>query len=124
MGMSIENVVKLNNGQQVESLDSFRGVPVHAIAGIGNPKRFFGALRRKGLDVIEHPFPDHYRFTEHDIAFDDTLDILMTEKDAVKCRRFANKRTWFVPAETKMDERFSVRLDRELKKRIGEVHNT
>lgn len=123
MGMSIENAVKLNNPQQIESLDSFRGTPVHAVAGIGNPKRFFGVLRQKGLNLIEHPFPDHHRFTESDITFDDTLDILMTEKDAVKCRRFANKHAWLVPADTKMDERFSLRLERELKKITGALSN-
>lgn len=116
MGMSIENAIKLNNRNQIESLDYFRGTPVHAVAGIGNPGRFFGGLRRIGLDVIEHPFPDHHRFTAKDIVFNDTLNILMTEKDAVKCKRFSTEHTWYIPAETKVDERFSQRLEFELKR--------
>ena len=124
MGMSVENTIKLNNHEQNQSLESFKGKPVHAVAGIGNPDRFFGALRSKGLDLIEHPFPDHHRYTESDISFDDTLDIIMTEKDAVKCRRFLKARAWFVPADTKIDERFSQRL-KVLLKRVTEekVHH-
>lgn len=121
MGMSVENAVKLNNREQIQPLESFRGKPVHAVAGIGNPERFFGALRSKGLKLIEHPFPDHHRFTESDISFDDTLDIIMTEKDSVKCDRFLKARTWFVVADTKIDKRFSQRLEILLKRITAEV---
>ncbi|HSC76764.1 MAG TPA: tetraacyldisaccharide 4'-kinase [Pseudomonadales bacterium] len=62
---------------------------VHAVAGIGNPQRFFDTLRSLGLDIIEHAFPDHHMFTARDIRFDDNFPIVMTEKDAVKCTRFA-----------------------------------
>lgn len=62
---------------------------VHAVAGIGNPRRFFDTLRTLGLDVIEHEFPDHHVFTAMDIRFDDNFPVVMTEKDAVKCAKFA-----------------------------------
>ena len=68
-------------------LDSFYEVTVHAVAGIGYPKRFFNQLRSCGLNVIDHPFPDHHAFSIEDITFEDDLPILMTEKDAVKCAR-------------------------------------
>jgi len=65
------------------------GSRVRAVAGIGNPARFFATLRALGLEVIEHPFPDHHRFTAADLAFGDGLPVVMTEKDAVKCRGIA-----------------------------------
>jgi len=65
------------------------GERVHAVAGIGNPQRFFTTLRMLGLDPIEHPFPDHHHFRVQDLQFGDALRVVMTEKDAVKCRSFA-----------------------------------
>jgi tetraacyldisaccharide 4'-kinase len=78
-------------------LDSFRGTQVHAVAGIGHPAKFFASLRAAGLDVIEHAFPDHHRYVAADFTFGDTLSVLMTCKDAVKCRAFADSRMWEVP---------------------------
>jgi tetraacyldisaccharide 4'-kinase len=71
--------------------------PVHAVAGIGNPQRFFATLRKLGFAPIEHALPDHYRFTTTDLSFGDRLPIIMTEKDAVKCRDFAMPQLWFLP---------------------------
>jgi tetraacyldisaccharide 4'-kinase len=79
------------------SLADFSGQTVHALAGIGNPARFFALLRAAGLAVREHEFPDHHPFAAGEIAFADTLPVLMTEKDAVKCRSFAADRHWFLP---------------------------
>ncbi|MEY4443076.1 MAG: hypothetical protein RL442_2076, partial [Pseudomonadota bacterium] len=79
-------------------LAAFAGAPVHAVAGIGNPTRFFDALRAAGLTPIEHPFPDHHAFRAIDLEFGDTAPVLMTAKDAVKCRTFAAARCWQVPA--------------------------
>lgn len=84
-------------------LESFAGETVHAVAGIGNPQRFFDLLSAAGMRVIPHPFPDHHRFGPGDIAFPDALPVLMTEKDAVKCRAFADRRTWYVPVEVSID---------------------
>lgn len=68
------------------ALRDFAGRPVHAVAGIGHPARFFRQLRALGLDVAAHPRPDHHRFTARDFAFATASDtVLMTEKDAVKC---------------------------------------
>ncbi len=72
---------------EVLSLSHFpRGSTVHAVAGIGNPQRFFHTLRGLGLQLIEHPFPDHHQFASQDLQFGDNLPVVMTEKDAVKCR--------------------------------------
>lgn len=67
---------------------------IHALAGIGNPGRFFKTLDAVGLHYYAHQFPDHHTFTASD--FDDFHDdmVLMTEKDAVKCQSFA-KPNWY-----------------------------
>ncbi len=59
---------------------------VHAVAGIANPQRFFDALGDLGYQVIEHPFADHHQFNPLDLDFGDALPVVMTEKDAAKCR--------------------------------------
>jgi tetraacyldisaccharide 4'-kinase len=86
-----------------EPLDAWTGRRVHAVAGIGHPERFFQALRRAGLELVEHPFPDHYAFTAADLVFGDALPIVMTEKDAVKCRAFAGTPHWYLPVTAKVD---------------------
>jgi len=60
--------------------------PIHAMAGIAAPERFFEALMDMGYATIKHPFTDHHRFTNQDFPFNDDLPLVMTEKDAVKCQ--------------------------------------
>jgi tetraacyldisaccharide 4'-kinase len=78
-------------------LREFSGQPVHAVAAIGNPQRFFAMLRAVGISVIEHALPDHAKLRIDDISFADDLPVLMTEKDAVKCRDIAGPHHWYVP---------------------------
>jgi tetraacyldisaccharide 4'-kinase len=82
--------------------EAFRGRPVHAVAGIGDPQRFFQQLRALGLQPIEHPFPDHHPFAPEDLRFGDDLPILMTEKDGVKCAPFAPGGAWMLPVEAQL----------------------
>src|SRR5699024_7618852 len=79
-------------GGDARALADFESRRVHAIAGIGAPARFFDMLRRHGFDVAAHAFADHHAFSAADIRFDDDLPVLMTEKDAVKCRAWADRR--------------------------------
>jgi tetraacyldisaccharide 4'-kinase len=79
------------------ALASFAGRRVHAVAGIGNPGRFFATLRAAGLALIEHAFPDHHRYRAGDLQFGDALPVIMTEKDAVKCQSFAPAQCWHLP---------------------------
>jgi tetraacyldisaccharide 4'-kinase len=88
----------------------FADRPVHAVAGIGDPGRFFAQLRSLGLQVVEHPFADHHRYVSADLDFGDGHPVLMTEKDAVKCRRFAQANHWYLPVEVKLQEAFGIRL--------------
>ena len=90
-------------GRADRPLDSFGGAPVHAVAAIGNPARFLQTLREAGLRPVEHPFPDHHRFTPQDLRFDDDHPILMTAKDAVKCRSFADSRMWELPVAARIE---------------------
>ena len=92
-------------GAALRSLASFRGNGVHAVAAIGNPQRFFDMLRDAGLTIYEHPMPDHHAFKSGDLNFGDSLPVLMTEKDAVKCAAFADGRCWFVPVTAEFTER-------------------
>ncbi|MEO6697563.1 MAG: tetraacyldisaccharide 4'-kinase [Gammaproteobacteria bacterium] len=88
----------------------FRGQTVHAIAGMGHPARFFTHLRRLGLEVIEHGFPDHHPFTADEIEFGDAAPVIMTEKDAVKCKRFAEPHHWTMPVQAELESGFGERL--------------
>ena len=77
--------------------NALRDAPVHAVAGVGNPDRFFELLRNLSYTVIPHRFPDHHAFQLRDIAFGDERPVIMTEKDAVKCRFFATPHCWYLP---------------------------
>ena len=85
MSVSPHAVRRVDARAPPRPLEDFRGQTVHAVAGTGNPARFFAELRAYGLQTVEHPFPDHHPLTVADLAFDDGLPVLMTEKDAVKC---------------------------------------
>jgi len=84
-------------GERTRPLPAFAGLEVHAVAGIGHPERFFNMLRAYGIEVIGHALPDHARLTPADVDFPDLKPVLMTEKDAVKCRHAADERHWYVP---------------------------
>lgn len=77
----------------------FFGKKLHAVAGIGNPQRFFTHLRNLGLAFEAHAFPDHCAFRSQDLAFDNAEVLLMTEKDAIKCADFADERYWSLAVE-------------------------
>jgi len=93
-----------------QPLASLRGQWVHAVAGIGHPPRFFAQLARAGLRVIPHPFSDHHRYRPADLAFGDALPVLMTEKDAVKCREFARPMHWYLPVRAVLSPMLEARL--------------
>lgn len=84
----------LLNPDTVRRASDFHGMKLHAIAGIGNPQRFFDHLKNIGLTVQSHAYPDHHRYTPVDLEFADADAILMTEKDAVKCAALSNQENW------------------------------
>jgi tetraacyldisaccharide 4'-kinase len=97
----------------------FRGRRAHAVAGIGNPQRFFDHLRRLGVEITEHSFPDHHDFTQDELGFSDDLPILMTEKDAVKCAAFADARMAYLAVEARPDQRLGELVLGKLKEHSG-----
>ncbi len=99
MRLEAKSAVAFATGR-VSPLDAFAGVQVHAVAGIGNPERFFNMLRAHGIEVIGHPLKDHVRLRSADVMFGDDKPVLMTEKDAVKCAGSADDRHWYVPVNT------------------------
>jgi tetraacyldisaccharide 4'-kinase len=96
MTLATSEVYAINDRDRRQSLASFAGQTVHAVAGIGHPERFFQMLRDQGIRVHELPFPDHHDFQRTDIPIS-SVAVLMTEKDAVKCHEFsAGRDNWFV----------------------------
>jgi tetraacyldisaccharide 4'-kinase len=103
MKLSGDRFRNLRDGR-IASVHDFSGKKIHALAGIGNPSRFFAHLRELGLTFVEHPFPDHYAFTLGDMRFEDAEVVLMTEKDAVKCQAFAPAESWVLVVDALVDE--------------------
>lgn len=79
----------------------FNDRPVHAVAAIGNPARFFEALERQGMQTIRHAFPDHFRFRPDDLP---AGTVIMTEKDAVKCTTFGRDDIWVFAVDAEVSE--------------------
>jgi tetraacyldisaccharide 4'-kinase len=93
--LSLGDAVNVSSGER-RALDSFRGRTVHAVAGIGHPEAFFAALRAAGLEVAGHALADHAALDPGRPLFPSAATVLMTAKDAVKCRAFAGPDWWFV----------------------------
>ncbi|HBG94374.1 MAG TPA: tetraacyldisaccharide 4'-kinase [Chromatiaceae bacterium] len=113
------DAVNLQDERQSRALSGFRDQSITAVAGIGNPSRFFAMLRQHGLHIIERAFPDHYRFSAKDLARLSQGPVLMTEKDAVKCRIWASKEHWYVPVRAQPDAAFILALDSILETRLA-----
>ncbi len=97
-------------GGRLQPLSSFGGHRVHAVAGIGNPQRFFDMLRRIGIGVVPHAFDDHHDYVPADLEFGSELPLLMTEKDAVKCASFATDWHYSVPVTAELPAAFWVAM--------------
>lgn len=85
-------------------VDALQGKRLLAVAGIGNPERFFAQLRRMGLVFETRVFPDHHPYQAQDLQTQGIDAILMTEKDAVKCRAFADEHCWYLPVEAELQD--------------------
>ncbi len=81
------------------------GDTVHAVAGIGNPDRFFRTLESLGFKVIPHPFPDHHDFRREELVLTGA-PLVMTAKDAVKCSRFTDLDAWVLPVTAELGPDF------------------
>lgn len=96
-------ICRLDNSD-IRNIGDFSGTKVHAVAGIGNPERFFRLLEGCDIEVIRHPLPDHADITPGDLDFDDDLNVVMTEKDAVKCRWLDTSNCWYVSVDVAFND--------------------
>jgi len=116
MTLQGEELHRATDARDRRSLRDFAGQRVHAMAGIGDPQRFFRYLERCGVQPVAHPFPDHHPFGPGDLEFGDDAPLMMTEKDAVKCKRFAKPNHWVLPVCAAPEPAFGDWLTRELRK--------
>lgn len=122
MTLNGDTAINLSTGE-AKPLHEFAGSACHALAGIGNPGRFFAMLESAGLRCIEHGFPDHYAYRADDIDFGD-VTVLMTEKDAVKCFDFARDNDWYVPVKAQLEPVFTSRFLTLLKEKYDGYKTT
>ena len=101
MDLDIGDLHALNDHETL-AVTALKGIKVDAIAGIGNPTRFFNTLAGEGLLVESHGFNDHHAYSLSDVSFNTGRPLLMTEKDAVKCRRLNLKEAWYLPVSAKL----------------------
>ena len=115
MNISPSKFIHLKTGKSYLIKDWPMHKQVHAVAGLGNPGRFFDLLARLGFEITRNSFPDHHNFDEEDLNFLDHLPIIMTEKDASKCRSFNNNKIWYLTIEADVSDKFITELDLKLK---------
>ena len=100
----------LESGERL-ACDAFAGRRVHACAGIAHPQRFFDTLVTLGMTVQAHAYPDHHRYVAGDLCFERATPVIITEKDAVKCRYLATPEVWALQTEAVLEEAFWKKLD-------------
>ena len=118
MKLGINKLYNLQQPNLTLDLTTLKGKMVHAVAGIGNPERFFMLLRSMGLNIVPHAFADHYAFKASDVDFQDEFMVIMTEKDAVKAKKFNNKNLWCLPITAELPVKFDHDLLTQLEKCI------
>ncbi|MDF2642122.1 MAG: lpxK [Pseudomonas sp.] len=107
-------LVNLRSGERLP-VDHFpRGQQLHAVAGIGNPQRFFRTLEGLHWQPIAHAFADHAQYSAQALAFTPALPVVMTEKDAVKCRAFAADDWWYLAVDAVPSDAFIRWFDEQL----------
>ena len=115
-------LVNVASGER-QSLGVFApGQAVHAVAGIGNPQRFFRTLEALNWRPIAHAFADHATYSAASLEFSPSLPLLMTEKDAVKCRAFAKSDWWYLAVDARPSPAFSAWLDGQLDALLAARH--
>lgn len=107
-------LVNLCTGER-RPLDHFaKGQQVHAVAGIGNPRRFFKTLEGLDWQPVTHAFADHAQYSLDALTFTPPLPLVMTEKDAVKCRAFAAHDWWYLAVDAVPSAAFVRWFDEQL----------
>ncbi len=118
MSLKAQHVCHLKTNQQLSLIEFIKKYPkVNALAGIGDPDRFFKTLSVNGFELGQSQgFVDHHKFSALDLnAFEQSLPLIMTEKDAVKCLAFANDNCWYLPVSAEFSETDSNKLLADIK---------
>lgn len=118
MRYQAERAVNLVSGE-VRLISDFKDQTINAIAGIGNPDRFFNFIRAHGIRSSTRAFPDHHLYSPDELSFPDNEVLFMTEKDAVKCQRFARNNWWYIPVDAVLPDDFGLHLIHLLEERHG-----
>jgi tetraacyldisaccharide 4'-kinase len=116
MVLNTGELVQVNQSPSKQLQAPQSGDTVHAVAGIGNPARFFNTLEKLGYKIIQHAFPDHYSYTSESLRFGDSNPIIMTEKDAVKCTELGLDNLWYLSVEMHIDNALYDLLEQKLAK--------
>ena len=126
IGMLFEpaNLANLLNPCNQATLESFKGMAVNAVAGVGNNESFFKLLFERGIKCIPREFPDHYIYSASDLDFSDNLPVIMTEKDAVKCKAFAKEDWWSLSIRAALPNEFEVQFLKRLSRYRNEQKTT
>lgn len=107
--------VNVKTGEVIElSERAVLGTHIHAVAGIGHPQRFFDLLQTLGFEGVDYAFPDHYVYSADDFVFVDGLPVIMTSKDAIKCRDFARNDWWYLAVDATLPDSFWSRVSEKL----------
>jgi len=99
-----ESLVNLRTGEELAISPDQLGKNVHALAGIGQPSQFFEKLERSGFCITPHVYADHYNYTADDLNLLMGKPIIMTEKDAVKCRDLVDADAWYLKISAQIPE--------------------
>lgn len=115
MALEPTSLIHVKTGE-TRPVSDLRGQPVRAVAGIGNPGRFFDTLRDLGAQVEEAPFSDHHGFKASDLKTSAGQWLLMTSKDAVKCQSIAPDNAWALSVQARLSQNFSVQIMSDIRK--------
>ncbi len=107
-------LVNLRSDERLPLSHFAPGQALHAVAGIGNPQRFFTTLERLHWRPVAHAFADHAQFDAALLNFSPALPLVMTEKDAVKCRAFAAEDWWYLAVDAEPSAAFIAWFDGQL----------
>lgn len=102
------STVKLRSGPEAG--------PCHGVAAIGNPQRFFRELKQLGFKVTEQAYADHHQYSQQELQFDGETPVIMTMKDAVKCRDFWQSHWWALEVRAKLPDLLYQRVHQHLQK--------
>ena len=116
MQLTGDVLINLSTAEEMP-VEGFKEKRVNAVTGIGNPQRFYTSLKEFGLVLETVSFPDHHDFQKEDIDFKNESPIIMTEKDAVKCKTFAKENMWYLPISASLDNNFNQDLLQLLKEK-------